>query len=79
MKLTDRAVITAIFRLTEPRNQVEIAKSLGCGVATISRSITRLQKNGFLTVKSGGGYRPYTYQVQLEKLPEDLRNELEPV
>jgi predicted transcriptional regulator len=78
MKLTDRAVITALFRLAEPCNQVDIAKNLHCGVATVSRSVARLKKSGFLTVKGGGGYRsPYEYEVNLDKLPDDLRKELE--
>jgi len=77
VKLTDRTIFLAIARLKRPCSQVEIARRLSCSEATIIRSVRRLRANQWISVKSGGGYVPYTYEIHKEKLPEDLRNELE--
>lgn len=77
MRLTDRAVLAAIYNHREPRNQQAIAEHIGCSDRTIRRSLKRLKALGYVEVKSGGSRYPNRYQIQVERLPHDIRRELE--
>lgn len=76
MRLTDVAVIRAIARLEHPASQAEIAEGLGCNRKTVNRSLKRLRS--IVRPEGGGRGSPYTYSIDYEALPDDLRKELCP-
>lgn len=76
MRLTDRAVLMHLAGLNEPANQTALAQTLNCGVATIQRSIKRLAACGYVTPVGYGRRIPYTYSVNVDQLPDDIKAEL---
>lgn len=74
MRLTDREVLRAIHRTAQPISQAEIADQLRCCERTVNRSVQRLRALGYLEVTGGGNrFSPYTYNVNVEALPDDIR------
>lgn len=77
MRLIDQAVLQAVHSLETPASQQELADTVGCTERTIRRSLKRLRELGFVNVTGGGNRHPYSYQVNLEALPDDVRDKLE--
>lgn len=73
MRLTDKAILNALIKLETPCSQPDIAADLGCGVATVQRSIKRLKDLGVVKPVGSGRRIPFErYEVNHDRLKEVL-------
>jgi Mn-dependent DtxR family transcriptional regulator len=76
MRLTDQAMLLHLATLKTPTNMYDMAEQLGCHWRTVQTSINRLAARQYLTIEGSGRGKPYTYKINVDALPSDIKAEL---
>lgn len=76
MRLTDRTVLFHLATLETPASMRQIAGHLCCEWKTVHRAIKRMSAMHYVNIVGGGRGKPYTYKINREQLPDDIRAEL---
>lgn len=77
MRLTDKEVLKAINKMTEPLTQTELAERLDCSEMTVRRAIGRLREKKFITQERSNRRVAARYEINKENLPDEVRSELQ--